>query len=232
LGSSTYMISPWMDNGGALGYVEKNPQVDCLCLLMSSVRAQLVQIAEGLQYLHNFDPVVVHGDLKGANILISSSGDAHIADFGLSQAIIEGSIDDNSTTWHAAGSRRWQAPELVRAETKEQAQRTTASDIFAMGRVTVELLTRQVPFSEINDQAVLMTKVTNGELPSRPKDKETISRGFDKRMSRLITECCHMVPARRPNADEVVLRLKKAADNHNGAKTQRKVRMCGISFPM
>jgi len=52
--------------------------------------------------------------------------------------MIEGSADDNSTTWHAAGSRRWQAPELVKAETKEQAQRTTASDIFAMGRVITE----------------------------------------------------------------------------------------------
>lgn len=42
--------------------------------------------------------------------------------------------NENSTAWRTTGSLRWQAPELF-----ENPKRTTASDIFAFGRVTYEV---------------------------------------------------------------------------------------------
>ncbi|KDQ11604.1 hypothetical protein BOTBODRAFT_97344, partial [Botryobasidium botryosum FD-172 SS1] len=165
LGPTTYMLSPWIEKGNALDYLRLNPDENCLKILL--------QVAQGLNYLHTFDPMVVHGDLKGANIFISGSGDALIADFGLSEMIIdpEGGSNpnqSNSTAFYAAGTRRWQAPELVNAETKEEAKRTTASDVFAFGRVMTELLTLQVPFAEIKNEAELIRKISLGELPRRP----------------------------------------------------------------
>ncbi|KDQ14277.1 hypothetical protein BOTBODRAFT_110284, partial [Botryobasidium botryosum FD-172 SS1] len=137
LGPSTYMVSPWMENGDILSYLKLYTEVNPLKLLL--------QAAKGLEYLHTFKPTVVHGDIKGvsafANIFVSKSGEATIADFGLSEMTTEGNLANNSTEFYMAGSRRWQAPELVRAETKLQAQRTTASDIFAFGLVAVEVST-------------------------------------------------------------------------------------------
>ncbi|KAG6326687.1 hypothetical protein ID866_12305, partial [Astraeus odoratus] len=69
------MVSAWMDNGNAYEYVQ-NTLVD--------PRPLLSDIAEGLRYLHNHEPPIYHGDLKGQNVLISDDGHALLADFGLS----------------------------------------------------------------------------------------------------------------------------------------------------
>ncbi|KDQ10340.1 hypothetical protein BOTBODRAFT_115883, partial [Botryobasidium botryosum FD-172 SS1] len=138
-GLSTYMVSPWMDNGDALDYVQNNPQVDYWAWL-NPMTAKLLQIAEGVGYLHTLSPPVVHGDLKAVNIFISVAGDAYIGDFGLSQATSP-EIEENSTSWNIAGHPRWQAPELLDSEGDSFPPRTTESDMFALGRVAYEVNT-------------------------------------------------------------------------------------------
>ncbi|KAG9111308.1 hypothetical protein FRC07_008064 [Ceratobasidium sp. 392] len=66
------MVSPWMENGSMMSYIERNPSAD---------RCQLcAQVAEGLTYLHHID--LIHGDVKAANVLISDQGVAMLTDFG------------------------------------------------------------------------------------------------------------------------------------------------------
>jgi serine/threonine protein kinase len=87
---------------------------------------------------------IVHGDLRGANILISDDWTACLADFGLT-GVVE---DPASTTGGAltstanhAGSLRWFAPELI-APTFfgcERFVRTTASDVYAFACVCLEV---------------------------------------------------------------------------------------------
>jgi len=203
-----------MHNGDALGYVKRNPNADVVNLL--------VQAAQGLQYLHTQNPPVVHGDLKGANILVSSNGEACIADFGLSEvlehaAAVETSEDSgNSTAWQVAGHPRWQSPELLRAASTEEARRTTQSDVFAFGRVIIELLTRDLPFSEIANNIAVVAMVISGTLPARPKDSEIVARGLDDRMWGLMKECCDTRPEKRPTAEYVLHRLRAALDARKG----------------
>ncbi|KAG9127556.1 hypothetical protein FRC07_012301 [Ceratobasidium sp. 392] len=66
------MVSPWMENGTLPEYILKEPDVDRLELCL--------QIAKGLAYLHQND--MFHGDLKGANVLVSAAGVLKLADFG------------------------------------------------------------------------------------------------------------------------------------------------------
>ena len=45
----------------------------------------LKDISQGVRFLHSAKPQVLHGDLKGANILVDGRLRAKVADFGLSQ---------------------------------------------------------------------------------------------------------------------------------------------------
>ena len=45
----------------------------------------ILDISQGVRFLHSFNPQVIHGDLKAQNILVDSKFRAKVADFGLSQ---------------------------------------------------------------------------------------------------------------------------------------------------
>ena len=74
-----------------------------------------------------------------ANIFISDSDEPVIGDFGLSELEEKDPDDRYSTAFYNGGSLRWQAPELVNASSPEEAQRTRATDVFAFGRVMLEV---------------------------------------------------------------------------------------------
>merc|ERR1719284_1663839 len=72
------------------------------------VRKYTRQILEGLEFLHSAK--IVHRDVKGANILIDTQGDAKLADFGACKELeqtITGGIE-------IQGSIYWMAPEVVK----------------------------------------------------------------------------------------------------------------------
>ncbi|KAJ7927805.1 kinase-like domain-containing protein, partial [Mycena leptocephala] len=74
--SSVSLVSPWMENGNILSYLEPSEQRH------ANVERLLDEIAHGLQYLHFHN--IVHGDLRGSNILINEDSRACLADFGIS----------------------------------------------------------------------------------------------------------------------------------------------------
>ncbi|TDL16992.1 kinase-like protein [Rickenella mellea] len=84
------LVSPWMDAGIAPKYLATHPNADRVSLL--------ADVAKGLDYLHSFATPIVHGDLKGANIFVTSTLTACLGDFGLS--LFKDSVDSTlgSTT--------------------------------------------------------------------------------------------------------------------------------------
>ncbi|KAF7340968.1 Kinase-like protein [Mycena sanguinolenta] len=159
--SQLCMVSPWMEHGTVLSYLKQHGHRD--------VDKLLYEIAQGLQYLHSQD--IVHGDLRGANILINEDWSACLADFGLS-------IFSDATslmTTNRGGSTYWMAPELLDPDRfGMKFARTPASDVYAFGCVCLELYTGLNPFSGMTD-AVAMLKVINGERPPRPSSSPAMS---------------------------------------------------------
>ena len=82
-----------------------------------------------MEYLHTQD--LVHGDVKGSNILISDDEHALMTDFGLSKIM---TTMQTSTAIRGSGTVRWQSPELWNDEPK-----SFPSDVWAFGMTIVEV---------------------------------------------------------------------------------------------
>ncbi|KAF8194861.1 kinase-like domain-containing protein, partial [Mycena galopus ATCC 62051] len=149
------MVSPWMSKG-ALVKNDGGPPEDSIPVL-------IYEIAVGLQYLHSQN--IVHGDLRGANILLDDRGHALLADFGL--AVV---TDSPLASTNRGGSLRWMAPELLHPESYgfKEFQRTFASDIYSFACVCLELYTGKPPFSEIPSDGAVLLYVIGGGLPAYP----------------------------------------------------------------
>ena len=88
----------------------------------------LEQAADALEHLHKHDPPVVHGDVKPANLILTSSGRVVLVDFGLSST----PNDD----LRRAGTAGYVAPEVAAGD-----RPTPASDVYSFAATAVTLLT-------------------------------------------------------------------------------------------
>jgi len=189
------LVSPWMGNGDALTYVRKHPNCD---------RKRLIRrIAEGIHLLHTYNPPIVHGDIKGANVLIDYDFKPLLADFGLSKIMENITQVPFSQTQGVSDSYRWFAPELCSAPgilSKE-------SDMFSYGMMVLELMTGNPPFSSIKRVTEVLLTIQRGERPARPLDPDIVVRGLDDRLWDLLTRCWKADPAERPTIEEVLREL-------------------------
>jgi len=88
--------------------------------------------------------------------------------------------------------------------TLEEAIRTTQTDMFALGRLVLELLTTEVPFSNLPFTSAIIIRVGGGDFPNRPTDLDVVRRGLDDHMWEFMTKCWDMDPRKRPTAAEAV----------------------------
>ncbi|PVF91693.1 kinase-like protein [Serendipita vermifera] len=127
-------VSPWALYGNSEQYLELAGDY-----MNFSQRAELLcEAIKGAEYLHTYDPPIIHGDIKPANILIDQFGTPKLCDFGLSRIFLsEGETGLTTTTLHT-GTERYLAPELVKSN--EDAIPTRKSDVYAMGCVSLKFL--------------------------------------------------------------------------------------------
>ncbi|CAI9760414.1 unnamed protein product [Fraxinus pennsylvanica] len=119
------------------------------------------QMIRGLDYLHLSG--VVHGDIKGQNILIGKDG-LKIADFGCAKLIQEDN-DAIAGKSRFSGTPAYMAPEVARGE-----EQGFPADIWALGCTVIEMATGCTPWSEIHDPISAMYKIgCSGEVPEFPR---------------------------------------------------------------
>lgn len=123
----------------------------------------ICQVLEGLLYLH--EQGVIHRDIKGSNILATKEGSIKLADFGVATRV--GGHDRS-----VVGSPYWMAPEVV-----EQSGATTASDIWSVGCVVIELLEGQPPYHELEPMPALF-RIVNDDCPPLPDSASPVVRDF------------------------------------------------------
>jgi len=158
-------------------YVDGRP-LDRYCdeqRLSASERLQLfAQALNAVDYAHQH--LIVHGDLKPSNILVTGAGVVKVVDFGTSRFIDE----EAKTLTAAAMTPKYASPEQLRGENL-----TTASDVFSLGMILFELLTGGSPFATGDSFLSVFERAVNEKNPVDPADAVTDNAAAQRQASAL-----------------------------------------------
>lgn len=124
-----------------------------------------LDVAQGMNYLHQSSPPILHRDLRSPNIFLMTLVDeqadqvvAKVADFGLAQKLTSSNgITDRLETW------QWMAPEAFGLHAT--ASYNERADVYSFGIVLWELSSRKHPFDEFNKMNLFRLKaaICNGK---------------------------------------------------------------------
>lgn len=146
----------------------------------------------GLLYLHAMGKM--HRDIKGANILLTETGDVKLADFGVS-AQITATINKRKSF---IGTPYWMAPEVAAVERKGGYNQLC--DIWAIGITAIELAELQPPMFDLHPMRALFLMSKSGFKPPTLKDKEKWSPTFHSFVKVALTKN----PKKRPTAEKLL----------------------------
>jgi beta-lactam-binding protein with PASTA domain/predicted Ser/Thr protein kinase len=113
------------------------------------------QVLEGARFAHRHG--VVHRDLKPQNVIVDADGKATVTDFGIARA----GASEITQAGSVMGTPHYLSPEQAQGF-----EVTAVSDLYSIGVMLYEALTRRVPFEADSAVAIAMKQVS--QAPQRP----------------------------------------------------------------
>jgi len=153
----------------------------------------IMQICDALSYAHHHG--IVHRDIKPANIMLLEDFHVKVMDFGIAR-LETGSLTQSNVT---LGTPRYISPEQLEGKPADK-----RSDIFSLGVVIYELLTKQKPFSGENVSS-LMYRILNYDPPAPSSINEKTPLVFDH----LVSKAMAKKPEKRFQDAEEISRILK-----------------------
>lgn len=135
-----YLVLEYVDGGDLDAHLETKPLPEPLALHVAH------EMALGLAHLHaatderGLPLAIVHRDVRPGNVLVSTSGDVKLGDFGLAKATARVDLTAGGVR---KGQYRYMAPEQLAGE-----RVSAASDQFALAVTLAELLAQRRPFRD------------------------------------------------------------------------------------
>ncbi|MED6190714.1 putative serine/threonine-protein kinase wnk11 [Stylosanthes scabra] len=155
---------------------------------IKAIKKWCKQILQGLDYLHNHDPCIIHRDLNCSNVFINgNTGQLKIGDLGLA-AIVGRSHSAHSVL----GTPEFMAPELYSENYTEKV------DIYSFGMCVLEMVTREIPYCECESVVKIYKKVTSGLRP------DSLNKIKNEEVKSFIEKCIAHHPNARPSAAQLL----------------------------
>lgn len=169
-------------------------------LSLSEACRVMDSVLTALEYSHRAG--IVHRDIKPANIMVTSTGQVKVMDFGIARAVSDTSSTVQQTT-AILGTASYFSPEQAKGETVD-----SRTDLYSAGVLLYELLTGEVPFR--GDTAVAVAYQHVSERPEAPSLRNP---NITEPLERVILHALAKDRAKRfQSASEFREALKLAAD--------------------
>src|SRR5438874_3594405 len=145
----------------------------------------IAKVARIVHYAHEHR--ILHRDIKPGNILLDQKGEPHLTDFGLARL-----VETESTvtrTMEVLGTPSYMAPEQA---VGNNAQLTSATDVYGLGAVLYQLLTGHPPFAGGTTYETIRLV-----LDTEPRQPRLWSPKVDRDVSTICLKCLEKDPKRR-----------------------------------
>lgn len=171
----------------------------------------LLDIAKGMEFLHNCKPAIIHRDLRSHNVLILAKPSsrqfpvAKVGDYGLVRAA-------QPSVWMFRGAElwRWMAPEVFTSS-----EFSEPCDVYSFAMLMFEMLSRQLPFADLCPNAAnpsvgsqIKVQILSGSRPSLKR----VQPGCPSKLLSIMQDCWASNPLDRPNFPDIRLQLEQQFD--------------------
>lgn len=180
----------------AMEYIEGTSLLEYCpsCSLSIAERLRLfIEVCEALNYAHQ--QLVVHGDLKPGNILVTHDGRPKLLDFGIAELLDPSTGEEHGPRTHPWMTPAYAGPEQIRGE-----RLTATTDVYALGVVLFELLTGRLPYQVDGLTPSQIERVICDDQPPRPSmvvTDESLRRDLEGDLDTIILKALSKEPGRR-----------------------------------
>jgi len=166
--------------GGQLDEVVRHEAMSIRCAV-----ELIAKVSRTVHYAHEHG--ILHRDIKPGNILLDKKGEPHLTDFGLARL-----VESESTvtrTLEVLGTPSYMAPEQA---VGNNAQLTSATDVYGLGAVLYQLLTGHPPFTGGTTYETIKLL-----LDTEPRQPRLLNSKIDRDLSTICLKCLEKDPQRR-----------------------------------
>ena len=155
----------------------------------------LYDVAFGLNYLHSYNPLMIHRDLSPNNILLSRDSVAKISDFGVAKVVKADSRATQTMLTKAPGTVDFMPPESF----GEMPNYDTSLDVFSYAGIVLHVVNQEwpSPTNQVSINPKTGKSMALSEVQRRQAHLDKMKDGAEV-LKPLVKACLHNLPSKRP----------------------------------